>query len=109
MSKALESVVLKGLTPEELSGQLSKNLCPSCRQSIVNMLDTSNSHIVGWLIDTPCGHSRLCKKPITCPVCANPYWVCSHCGVPLCPECHGNGPRNVAVTVQRAFVADDPA
>lgn len=61
--------------------------CKTCAATVIRLQLTSYRHIWHWLVDTPCGHSRLCRREKWCPACAESPILCVHCTHTHCPCC----------------------
>lgn len=87
MPTTLQPLPLKRLTAEQLRAQDVKALCPCCQKAVITMLDPGYSHVIDWLVDTSCDHSRLCRILEACDQCFHRFWTCGHCGSKLCHVC----------------------
>lgn len=70
---------LTGLTPLQVSQQLAGTSCATCRETVIHMLSNANRPLVDWIINTRCGHSKLCLEHAKCTKCGLLFLRCIHC------------------------------
>lgn len=82
-----EGVVVKGVAVSTARLELVNTRCKTCEATVVRLESTAYSHVWHWLVNTPCGHSRLCQRLIWCPACVDEVLICKHCLLDACPHC----------------------
>lgn len=87
MPTTTEGLVLKEVIPGQACVQLASTECKTCQATLIRLDSTAYQHVWHWLVNTPCGHSRLCGGTITCPKCLEEFTQCRHCEPTKCPAC----------------------
>lgn len=80
MPTTSQAIDLRDVPERERGAQLLNSECTTCRQTAELYLSTAYSRLLRWVVNTTCGHSKLCLIRAWCPVCGIELIACKHCG-----------------------------